>query len=224
MNQEQAYTRTVSPTIATNKVLRNTYLLLSLTLLFSAFTAGLSILKDANSPGLFLTLVVIIGMPFLLQRVKNGPWGLVLTFAYTGFMGWMIGPVLNLYITNFSNGSQLILLAFGSTGLIFLALSAIALRTTRDVASWGKFLSIGMIIAFVAMLVNVFFLKLPVLQLGISVIFSIICGGFILYETNQIVRGGETNYIVATVTLYVSLLNIFLTLLQLFGLFGGNRN
>jgi modulator of FtsH protease len=147
----------------------------------------------------------------------------VLTFAYTGFIGWYLGPILNMYIHNFSNGGQLIMMALGSTGLIFLILSAIAMNPNRDFTSMGTFLMVGVIMAVIAMVVNLF-LHLPALQLAISVVFALISGGFIMYETNQIIRGGETNYLVATVTLYVSIINIFLTLLQLLGMFSGNRD
>lgn len=217
--------RNVSPqTLAVNKVLRNTYILLSLTLLFSAFTSGIAIVYNASFVNLWLALAVILGFPFLLQAFRNSPFALVLTFAYTGFMGWYIGPLLNFYIQNFSNGSELIMLALGATGLIFLILSTIAMRTSKDYSGWGRFLFIGVIVAIIAFFANFFFFKLPAFQLGISVIFSFISGAYIMYQTNQIVRGGETNYVIATVVLYVSLVNIFLTLLQILGMFGGNRN
>lgn len=224
-NGPSAIERNVTPqSIAMNKVLRNTYILLSLTLLFSALTSAMAIAYNAGFVNIWVALIVMIGFPFLLQAVKDSPIALVLTFAYTGFIGWYIGPILNMYITNFSNGSQLIGMALGGTGLIFLVLSMISIKTTKDYSSWGRFLVVGVIIAFVASLLNVFLFKLPVLQLGISVVFSFISGGFIMYQTNAIVRGGERNYVVATVVLYVSLVNIFLTLLQILGMFGGNRN
>ena len=225
-NQSQnALERNVTPqSLAINKVLRNTYILLSLTLLFSAFTAALSVIRDAGFVNIWMMLIVMIGFPFLLQRVKDSPIALPLTFAYTGFIGWYIGPILNMYITNFSNGSELIGMALGGTGLIFLILSMLSINTTKDYSSWGRFLTIGVIIAFVASLLNIFLFKLPMMQLGISVVFSFISGGFIMYQTNAIVRGGERNYVVATVVLYISLVNIFLTLLQILGMFGGNRN
>jgi modulator of FtsH protease len=219
------YTRDVSGSVlATNKVLRNTYLLLSLTLLFSALTAWVSVIENAGFVNIWLMLIVMIGFPFLLQAMRNSPFALVITFMYTGFIGWYLGPILNMYINDFSNGSELIMLALGSTGLIFLALSALSLNVTKDFSHWGRFLTVGIIIAFVAGLANVFFFKLPMLQLAISVVFAFISGGFIMYQTNLIVRGGESNYITATVLLYVSLVNIFLTLLQILGMFGGNRN
>lgn len=224
MNQN-VFTRDVTPqTLAVNKVLRNTYILLSLTLLFSAFMSGVAIVYNAGFVNIWVALIVMIGFPFLLQAIKDSPIALVLTFFYTGFIGWYIGPILNLYLTEFSNGSELIGMALGGTGLIFLVLSTLSIRTTKDYSSWGRFLTIGVIIAMVAALLNVFLFKLPMLQLGISIVFSFISGGFIMYQTNAIVRGGERNYVVATVVLYVSLVNIFLTLLQILGMFGGNRN
>jgi len=221
---QQIYTRDVTGNaLVINKVLRNTYILLSLTLLFSALTAGIAMVQNAGFVNIWLALIVIIGFPFLLQATKNSPLGLVLTFAYTGFIGWYIGPLLNLYIQNFSNGSELIMMALGGTGLIFLVLSILSMNPSKDYSGWSRFLGVGVIIAFVLALLNMFFFKLPMLQLAISIAFSFISGGYIMYQTNMIVRGGETNYVVATVVLYVSLVNIFLTLLQILGMFGGRR-
>lgn len=205
-------------------VLRNTYLMLALTLVFSAICSGIAMMTNAQPVNIFITLVVIIGFPFLLNRIANSPWALVVTFAYTGFIGWMLGPILNFYIKTFSNGPSLIMLALGSTGLIFLGLSAIALNPKRNFNGIGSFLFVGMIVAFIASLVNVFFLHMPALQLALSVIFALISGGYILFTTNAIIHGGCRNYIIATVMLYVSLVNIFMTLLQILALFGGNRN
>lgn len=210
--------------LSTNKVLKNTYMLLSMTLLFSALMAGIAMVTNAAFVNIWIALIVIIGFPFLLSAVRNSPFAIVLAFGYTGFIGWYIGPILNSYITTFSNGSELIMLALGATGLIFLVLSSLAMRPKANYAHWGQFLFIGMIVAFVASLINMFFLHLPMLQVGISLIFAFISGGYIMYMTNSIVRGGETNYIIATVVIYVSLVNIFLTLLQVLAMFGGNRN
>ncbi|WP_440994072.1 Bax inhibitor-1/YccA family protein [Cysteiniphilum litorale] len=212
-----------SSVIQTNKVLRNTYLLLSLTLLFSALTAGWSMMMSAPVINPIITLIVYFALLFGVQATRNSPMGLVLTFALTGFLGWTLGPILNHYITTFSNGSELIMMALGATGAIFLGLSAIALNPKRDFSRLGSFLGIGALIALVAIVVNLF-LQMPALYLALSVIIAFISGGFILWQTNQIVRGGETNYIVATVTIYVSILNIFLTILQFLGMFSGNRN
>ncbi|WP_395947173.1 Bax inhibitor-1/YccA family protein [Caedibacter taeniospiralis] len=212
-----------SSVIQSNKVLRNTYLLLSLTLIFSSLTAGWSMMVAAPVINPILTLVIYFGLLFGVQATRNSPMGLVLTFALTGFLGWTLGPILNHYITSFSNGSELIMMALGATGAIFLGLSAIALNPKRDFSKLGSFLGIGALIALVAIVVNLF-LQMPALYLALSVIIAFISGGFILWQTNQIVRGGETNYIVATVTIYVSILNIFLTILQFLGMFSGNRN
>ena len=224
MANPSTFRQNATTALETNRVLRNTYLLLSLTLLFSALVSGIGVAYGAQSMNIFLALIVIIGFPFLPNAVRNSPWAIVLTFAYTGFIGWMIAPILNHYINNYSNGYQLIMMALGSTGLIFLILSAIAMNPKRDFSGWGKFLAIGIIVAFIASLVNIFFVHLPALQMAISVIFAFISGGYILYETNAIIHGGERNYVIATVVLYVSLVNIFLTLLQLLGMFAGNRN
>lgn len=211
-----------SSVLAENKVLRNTYLLLSMTLIFSAIMAGVAMSMNAGFVNIWLMIIVMIGFPFLLQATCNSIAALPLTFAYTGFIGWYLGPILNMYIKNFSNGSELILMALGSTGLIFLILSAISLNPSRNFSHWGRFLMIGIIVAFVASLVNIFFMHLPMLQIGISLVFAFISGGYIMYMTNMIVHGGETNYVVATVVIFISLVNIFLTLLQVLAMFGGN--
>ncbi|WP_119343296.1 Bax inhibitor-1/YccA family protein [Facilibium subflavum] len=215
--------RSSTSVIQANKVLRNTYLLLSLTLVFSALTAGWSMAVGAPVISPILTLIIYFGLLFGVQATRNSPMGLVLTFALTGFLGWTLGPILNFYITAFSNGSELIMMSLGATGAIFLGLSAIALNPNRDFSRLGSFLGIGALVALVAIVVNLF-LQMPALYLALSVIIAFISGGFILWQTNQIVRGGETNYIVATVTIYVSILNIFLTILQFLGMFAGNRN
>ncbi len=221
----QTVERDVTATgVAVNKVLRNTYIMLSLTLLFSALMSGIAVMQNAAPVNTWLFLLVIIGFPFALNATRNSPIALVLTFIYTGFIGWSIGPILNFYIESYSNGPQLIMMALGSTGLIFLLLSAISMNPAKDYSGWGRFIMVGVIVAFVASLLNIFLFKLPVLQLAISVIFSFISGAYIMYETNAIVRGGERNYIIATVVLYVSLVNIFLTLLQILGMMGGNRS
>ncbi|NCX94410.1 MAG: BAX inhibitor (BI)-1/YccA family protein, partial [Gammaproteobacteria bacterium] len=156
--------------------------------------------------------------PFLTQTsLATRIWGIVLTFAYTGFFGWTLGPILNFYIHAFANGPQIVMMAAGGTGLIFLGLSAIAMNPKRDFSHWGAFLSMGAILCIIAVIVNLF-LKLPAVQLAISVFASIVSGGFILYQTNAIVQGGERNYVTATVVLYVSIMNIFLTLLQVLSL------
>ncbi len=209
--------------IATNKVLRNTYFLLSLTLIFSAFTAFIAMSSNAMPMNPIMLLVGYFALLFGVNACRNNVFGIVLTFALTGLLGYSIGPLLNFYIKTFSNGSELILMALGSTGLIFLCLSAFALNPNRNLLSWGRCLFIGAMVIFITSLVNMFFLQLPALQVAISLVFACISGGIIMWQTNMIVHGGERNYITATVTLYVSLFNIFITLLQIFGMFGGDR-
>jgi modulator of FtsH protease len=210
-------------TLEVNRVLRNTYFMLSLTLLCSAIFAGMAMAVNARFFNPFLFIIVALAFPFALQALRNSVWGIVLTFAYTAFMGWAIGPLLNTYIHNFSNGPQLIMMALGGTGLIFLGLSAIALNPKRDFSKLAPFIFVGFIVAIVLMLVGLF-VHMAAFQISVSILFSIISGAVILFQTNAIIHGGERNYLIATVNLYVSIINIFLTLLHLLSIFGGNRN
>jgi len=206
-----------------NKVLRNTYWLLSMTLLFSVFTAFVSMSSGAAIMNPFLMLMAYIGLLFGINATKNSPMGIVLTFALTGLLGYSLGPILNLYIQQFSNGAELIMMAFGTTGLIFLGLTAVAMSPARNFNRVGSFCAVGAIVAIIAMVLNLF-LHIPALGFVISLVFAFISGGFILWQTNAIVRGEETNYILATVNIYVSLFNIFVTLLQIFGAVAGDRD
>lgn len=206
-----------------NKVLRNTYWLLSMTLLFSALMAFVAMSSGAAVLNPILMLVVYIGLLFGINATKNSPMGIVLTFALTGLLGYSLGPILNHYIQAFSNGAELIMMAFGTTGLIFLGLSAVAMSPARNFNRVGTFCAIGAIVAIVALVLNIF-LQIPALGFVISLVFAFISGGFILWQTNAIVRGEETNYILATVNIYVSLFNIFVTLLQIFGAVAGDRD
>ena len=212
-------TRTQPSVLATNKVIRNTYTLLSLTLLFSAVTAGLSMALNLPHPGLLLTLVGYFGLLFLTSRFRNSGLGLAFVFALTGFMGYTLGPILNVY-TSLPNGNQLVMTALGATGVIFLSLSGYALTSRKDFSFMGAFLMVGILVAFLAGLAAVFF-TLPGLSLAVSAMFVLLMSGLILYETSQIIHGGETNYIMATVSLYVSIYNLFLSLLHLLGAFSG---
>jgi|APSaa5957512535_1039671.scaffolds.fasta_scaffold30749_2 modulator of FtsH protease len=209
--------------IAANKVLRNTYLMLSMTLLFSAMTAAVSMSMGSIPINPIMMLIIYFGLLFAVNKTKNSPMGIVFTFALTGFLGFVIGPILNFYITTFSNGSELILMALGSTALIFFGLSALALNPRRNFTRMGGFLSIGIIVTLVAIVANLF-LQIPALALAISVILALISGALIMWQTNMIVKGGETNYIMATITLYVSIFNIFIVILQFLGMFAGDRN
>lgn len=207
-------------TLATNKLIRNTYTLLSMTLLFSAFTAGLSMVFNLPHPGMLLTLVGYFGLLFLTSALRNSAWGLAAIFALTGFMGLTLGPIISAYLTMFSNGTQLVMTALGGTGAIFLGLSAYALTTRKDFSFMGGFLMVGILVAFLAGLGAVIF-SIPALSLAVSGMFVLLMSGLILYETSQMIHGGETNYIMATISLYVSIYNLFLSLLHLLGAFAG---
>ena len=231
-NRHQADARVINQTtthhnasevIRENTVLRNTYLMLSLTLLFSAVTAGISMVYSVGQLNPLLFLLVYFGLFFAVAKTRNSSAGIFFTFALTGFLGWTLGPILNMYLATFVNGSELIMMALGGTGTIFLVLSALALNPNRNLASWGSFLMVGVLVGFAAVLLNLF-LQLSALQLAISCIFFLVSGGLIMYQTNMIVHGGETNYLMATVTLYVSIFNMFLILLQFLGMFAGDRS
>ena len=218
--QTQVVAHPAQAVLATNKLIRNTYTLLAMTLLFSAFTAGLSMVFQLPHPGLIITLVGYFGLLFLTSRLRNSGWGLVCVFALTGFMGLTLGPIISAYLQAFSNGSQLVMMAMGGTGIIFLGLSGYALTTQKDFSFMGGFLMVGILVAFVAGLVAVLF-SIPALSLAVSAMFVLLMSGLILFQTSQLVHGGEDNYIMATITLYVSIFNLFTSLLHLLGIFGG---
>ena len=207
--------------IASNRVLRNTYALLALTLLFSAVTAGISMALNLPHPGLLLTLVGYFGLLFLTTRFRNSAIGLAMVFALTGFMGYTLGPLLNAYLS-LSSGPQLVMTALGGTGVVFLGLSGYALVSRKNFSFMGSFLVIGILVAFLAGLGAVFF-ELPGLALAVSAMFVLLMAGLILYETSNIIHGGETNYVMATVTLYVSIYNLFTSLLHLLGTGSGEE-
>lgn len=222
-NNDQVVVRRTESVLATNAILRNTYLLLAMTLIFSAATAGLAMVTNAPPINPWITLLGYFGLLFVTSALRNSGWGLLSVFALTGFMGYTLGPILNLYIHNFSNGSELVMMSLGSTGLIFFTISGYALATRKDFSYMGAFLMVGMLVAFLASLGALFF-HIPGLMLAVSAMFVLLSSGVILLQTSQIINGGETNYIMATITLYVSLYNIFISLLNLFSAFGGNRD
>ena len=201
--------------LTTNKVLRNTYLLLGATLAFSAAMAGVSMALDLPYFGLF-TLIGYFALLFAVHKTRNSGWGIVWTFALTGLLGLTLGPILDFYIKAVPNGSQLVMTSLGVTAAVFLGLSAYAVKSRRDFSFMGGFLAVGAIGAFALGLIAYFF-ELSTLSLVASGIFVIVSSGYILWQTSEIIRGGETNYIVATVTLYVSIYNLFLSLLHLLG-------
>lgn len=204
-----------SSVLATNKVIRNTYMLLSATLLFSALTAGVSMALALPHPGLIITLVGYFGLLFLTSKLRNSAGGILAVFALTGFMGYTLGPIISHYI-NLPNGTQTVMTAMAATGAIFLGLSGYALTTRKDFSFMGGFLMVGIIVAFLAGLGAIFF-SIPALSLTVSAAFVLLMSGLILYETSNIIHGGETNYIMATVTLFVSIFNLFTSLLHLLG-------
>lgn len=208
--------------LATNKVLRNTYLLLGMNFLFSAVCAYLSFASQARPMNPLIMLVVMYGLMFLTTATRNSPMGLVSIFAFTGFMGYTLGPILNFYVAGFSNGGQLIATALGGTGIIFFALSGYVLTTKQDFTYLGGFLFVAVMLALLTMIAG-FFFPIPMVQLIISALFVLISSGLILHETSLIIGGGETNYIMATVSLFVSLFNLFISLLQILGAFS-NRD
>ena len=221
MSQHQyAVARPVESLLAVNKLIRNTYMLLSMTLLFSAVTAGISIATNMPYLGVLVTLGGYFGLLFLTSYLRNSAWGLLSVFALTGFMGLTLGPMINAYLTFYSNGAQLVMLALGSSGAIFLGLSAYALTTRKNFSFMGGYLMVGILTAFLAGIGALIF-SIPALSLAVSAVFVMLMSGLILYQTSEMVHGGETNYIMATITLYVSLYNLFTSLLHLLGAFAG---
>ena len=207
----------------TNKVLKNTYLLLSLTLLFSSITAAVSISIGSQSVNPVLTFIVYMALFIGIHSTRNSSVALVLTFVLTGFMGFTMGGLLNYYVSSFSNGSEMVMISIGMTGATFMGLSILAINHERDFSRLNNFLGVGSVVCLVAIILNLY-LHISALHLALSVAISLISGGIILWQTSQIVRGGEKNYIVATVALYVSIVNILMTLLQFLSIFIGRRD
>jgi len=209
-----------SSVLESNKVLRNTYALLSMTLIFSGVCAGIAVMTNMPPLGMLITMVGYFGLLFLTTKFSNSAMGLVFVFALTGFMGLTLGPILNMYLS-LPNGGEIVMTAMGGTGIIFLGLSGYALTTRKDFSFLGGFLMVGILVAFLAGIASMF-LSMPGLSLAVSAMFILLMSGLILYQTSSIIHGGETNYIMATVTLYVSIYNLFLSLLHLLGAFSGN--
>jgi len=220
--QSYAVERPVESVLATNKLIRNTYTLLSITLMFSALTAGLSMMFNLPFMSPLLTLGGYFGLLFVTTKLRNSAWGLVSIFALTGFMGLTLGPIISLYITQFSNGTELVMLALGGTGAIFLGLSGYALTTRKDFSFMAGFIMVGILVAFLAGIGALIF-QIPALSLAVSAMFIMLMSGFILYQTSNMVHGHETNYIMATISLYITIYNLFTSLLHLLGAFGGER-
>lgn len=211
----------IAATLSSNRVIRNTYLLLSMTLAFAAVIAAGTAALGWPHPGLLVTLVGYFGLLFLTYKLRDSGWALASVFALTGFMGYTLGPIVSHYLA-LPNGVQTVTAAFGATAAIFVGLSAYALATRRDFSFMGGFLAVGILVAFFAGLAAIFF-EVPALSLSVAAAFVLLMSGLILYETSQIIHGGETNYVMATVTLFVSIFNLFTSLLQLFGFANSNE-
>lgn len=206
--------------IEINRVLRNTYLLLGLTLGWSAIAAYVAMRVGAQPPGLLMMLVGVYGLMFLVYRLANSAWGLLAVFLFTGFLGYTLGPLLSLYL-KLPNGAALIGQALALTAGAFVGLSIYALATRRDFSFLNGFLVVGCFVLLGAMVLS-FFVQMSGLTLAISAGFVLFASAMILFQTSSVIHGGETNYIRATVGLYVSIYNLFVSLLQLLGIFGGD--
>lgn len=214
-NRFSTMTRSEASVLSTNKVIRNTYMLLSLTLAFSALTAAISMSMGAPRLGIVVTLVGYFGLLFATSKFRNSGLGVLFVFALTGFMGFTLGPIISAYLS-MPNGSSIVMQAMAGTAAIFLGLSAYAVTTKKDFSFMGGFLMVGILVAFLAGLGAIFF-QIPALSLTVSAAFVMLMSGLILYETSNIINGGETNYVMATVTLFVSIFNLFTSLLHLLG-------
>jgi modulator of FtsH protease len=212
--------RDAESVLGTNKVIRNTYMLLSMTLLFAAITAATSVALRLPHPGIVLTLIGYFGLLYATTKLRNSGWGLVSVFALTGFMGYTLGPIVSHYL-GLPNGGQTVMMAMAGTAAIFLGLSGYALTTRKDFSFMGGFLTVGILIAFLAGLAAIFF-EIPALSLTVSAAFVLLMSGLILFETSNIIHGGETNYVMATLSLFVSIFNLFTSLLQLLGFAGSS--
>ena len=215
-----AQTGGVESILETNRVLKNTYTLLSMTLLFSAATAGLAMyLALPYGAGLLMTLLAVGLIWFVLPRVANSAAGIYTVFVVTGLLGAGLGPILNYYLA-MSNGASLVMQAMGGTAIVFFGLSGYALTTRKDFSYMGGFLTVGLLLAIVAGIVNIF-MGIPAVSLAISAGVVLIMSGFILFHTSAIINGGERNYVMATVGLYLAIYNLFTSLLHLLAAFSG---
>lgn len=219
-NSGLSFPQLLTASAESNKVLRNTYFLLSLTLLFSAGAAWYAMISNAAPMGIIILLLGMFGLYFLTIATRNSSWGLVSIFAYTGFMGYSLGPILNFYIKNFSNGPQMISTALGATAVIFIALSGYTLISRKNFSFLGGTIAVAALVAFLIGMGGMLF-HMPMLQLLVSGLFALISSAYILYVTSSIIYGGESNYIMATIMLYVSIFNLFISLLNIFSALGG---
>lgn len=215
MDHRTAYSASNESTLSINKVLRNTYSLLAMTLTFSAITAFISFQINLGTIGYFGFLIAGFVSLFIVHKKAETAAGLFWTFVFTGCMGMALGPILTHYLA-MTNGTEIVMQALGGTALIFFGLSAYALTTKKDFSFMNGFLFVGMMVVIVAMIANIF-LNIPAMSLAISAAVVMLMSGFILFDTSRIINGGETNYIRATVSLYLNIYNIFIHLLALLG-------
>lgn len=215
MEHRTTYSATTESVLSINKVLRNTYSLLAMTLAFSAVTAFIGMSLDIGPLARIGLLIASFALLFVVHKTADSAAGLFWVFAFTGTLGVALGPVLNHYLA-MSNGPELVMQALGGTALIFFGLSAYALTTKKDFSFMGGFLFVGLMVAVVAMIANIF-LAIPALSLAISAVIIMVMSGLILFDTSRIIHGGERNYIRATVSLYLNIYNIFVHLLALLG-------
>lgn len=219
----RVHTATSTSHLESNTVLRNTYALLGLTLLFSAVVAWGSMVLRLPHPGMLLTLVGFYGLYFLVNHFSNRALGVVFTFLFTGFLGYTLGPILGMVIRSSTIGYEILGMSLATTGIIFLSLSAYVLSTSKNFSYMGGMLFVGSIIAMLAAFASILVPSITMLVVT-SAVFALISSGYILFHTSEIIHGGETNYIMATVALYVSIYNLFLSLLRIFLIFAGQRD
>lgn len=220
MQSNMFQTATQSSAIEINKVLKNTYMLLGMTLAFSAVTASISMAMNLSHIAALVMMLVAFGLLFVVNKQADKASGLFWVFGFTGLMGASIGPMLNMYAA-MPNGGSLIMQALGGTALIFFSLSAYALTSKKDFSFMGGFLMVGLIVVIIAAVANIFF-QIPAISLAISSAIILIMSGLILFDTSRIINGGERNYIRATVSLYLNVFNIFTSLLHLLGVFNSD--
>lgn len=214
MQERTIQTQSQASVLETNKVLRNTYMLLAMTLTFSAIVAAAVVSLNLPSPGIIITLVGVYGLMFLTEKNRNNSMGILFVFMFTGFLGYTVGPLINSYIG--AGMGDVVVLAFAGTAFTFFGLSAYVLTTKKDMSFLSGMMMAGFVVLIVAMIGNIF-LQIPALSLAISAMFILFSSGAILMQTSSIIHGGETSYISATVTIFVSLYNIFVSLLQILG-------
>lgn len=218
--QNYALRSTQVEQLEVSRVLRNTYGLLALTLAFSGLVAYVAQQMQVAYPSVFVVLIGFYGLFFLTVKLRDSAWGLVSTFALTGFMGYTLGPILDRYL-GMANGGEVVTSAFAMTAVVFGGLSAYVLATRKDMSFLGGFITAGFFVLLAASLAGIFF-HISGLQLAISAGFVLFSSACILFQTSEIIHGGERNYIMATISLYVSIYNLFVSLLQIFGIMGSD--